>query len=160
MRDLALRQAQDRPQGRPRLLELWDDLRTAVLTRLADEGQHRLLTEIYLEDGEIDRALEMVEQMRASGRGWGVAPMSIQVAQAAEGGRPRAAIRLYLEAVERLIAARGRGNYAEAARYLCRVRDLYHCLDEPKTWKTFIADLREQNRRLPALKDELNKAGL
>jgi len=27
-------------------------------------------------------------------------------------------------------------------------------------WETFIADLREEHKRLPALKDELNKAGL
>ncbi|MBU0703231.1 MAG: hypothetical protein KKC18_05130 [Chloroflexi bacterium] len=86
--------------------------------------------------------------------------MSIRVAQAAEESRPRAAIRIYVERTERLIAARGRGNYVEAAGYLARVRELYHRLSEPETWGTFIADLREQNRRLPALKDELNKAGL
>jgi uncharacterized Zn finger protein len=65
-----------------------------------------------------------------------------------------------VERAERLIAARGRGNYAEAATYLVRVRDLYHRLGEPETWQTLIADLREQNRQLPALQDELNKAGL
>jgi uncharacterized Zn finger protein len=60
----------------------------------------------------------------------------------------------------RLIAARGRGNYAEAASYLVRVRDLYGRLGEPETWDIFIANLREQNRRLRALKEELTKAGL
>jgi len=33
-------------------------------------------------------------------------------------------------------------------------------LGEAATWQTLIADLREQNRRLPALQDELSKAGL
>jgi hypothetical protein len=41
-----------------------------------------------------------------------------------------------------------------------RVHDLYCCLGEPATWQALIADLREQNRWLPALQDELNKAGL
>ncbi len=141
-------------------LEQWDELRTATLARLANDERYRLLTEIHLEEGEVDRALETVGQVRGSTWGWGVGQLLIRVAQAAEESRPRKAIRIYVERAEQLIAARGRGNYAEAARYLCRVRDLYHRLDEPKTWEDFIADLREQNRRLRAMKDELTKAGL
>lgn len=143
-----------------RLMERWDELRATILTRLADEGQYHLLTEIHLDEGEIDQALETVEQVRASAWGWGGVHLSIRVAQAAEESRPRASIRIYVERAERLIAARGRGNYAEAATYLVRVRDLYHRLGEPETWQALIAELREQNRRLPALQDELNKAGL
>jgi uncharacterized Zn finger protein len=149
-------------RGLAHSLERWDGLRAAVLSRLANEGQYRLLTEIYLEEGEVDRALETLEQIRAPGWGWGWAGSSlrIQVAQAAEESRPREAIRLYMEAVERLIAARGRGSYTEAATYLVRVREVYHRLGEPETWETLIAGLREQNRRLRALHDELNRAGL
>jgi uncharacterized Zn finger protein len=151
-----------------RPLERWNDLRADILSRLADEGKYDLLTEVYLEEEEIDLALKVVEQTRTSGRGpgWGWMyvrvgrPLRMRVARAAEGKRPREAIRLYTEAIERLIAARGRGNYAEAAGYLARVRDVYHQLEEPGTWQTLIADLREQNRRLPALQDELNKASL
>jgi uncharacterized Zn finger protein len=145
-----------------RPLDQWDSLRAAVLTRLADEGRFGLSTEIYLEEGEIDRALETLEQPGAPRWGWARAgsPLRIRVAEAAEESRPRAAIRIHKEAVERLIAARGRGNYAAAARHLIRVRDLYRRLGEAATWETLIADLREQNRRLPALQDELNKAGL
>jgi uncharacterized Zn finger protein len=157
LKDLALQRA----QGRLRLLERWDELRTEIMARLANDEQYRLLTEIHLEEGEVDRALETVGQARGSmWGGWGSGPLSIRVAQAAEESRPREAIRIYVERSEQLIAARGRGSYAEAARYLCRVRDLYHRLDEPKTWEVFISDLREQNRRLRALKDELSKAGL
>ena len=159
LRDLALRPF-DSAQGRLLPLGRWDELRTAILARLTDDEQYRLLTEIHLEGGKVDRALETLEQVRASAWGWRGGPLSIRVAQAAEESRPREATRIYAERAEQLIAARGRGNYAEAARYLCRVRDLYHRLDELKTWETFIADLREQNRRLRALKDELTKAGL
>jgi len=148
LRDLA------RPLGQ------WNDLRVAILSRLADEGQYGLLTEIHLEERDVDRALETLEQVRASAWGWGGGQLSIRVAQVAEESRPRAAIRIYVEWTERLIAARGRGNYAEAARYLVRVRDLYHRLGEEETWHTLIAGLREQNRQLRALQDELNKVGL
>jgi uncharacterized Zn finger protein len=140
----------------------WDALRTATLARLADEEQHQLLTEIHLEEGDVDRALESLETIGTSRWGWPRASrqLRIQVARAAEVDRPREAIRLYMAVVEKLIAARGRGNYAEAAGYLIRVQDLYHRLGEPATWDALIADLRERNRRLRALKEELGKAGL
>jgi uncharacterized Zn finger protein len=47
-----------------------------------------------------------------------------------------------------------------AASYLRRVRDLFDGLGEQETWRTLIAELRERNQRLHALKDELNKTGL
>ena len=86
--------------------------------------------------------------------------MSLKVAQAVERNRPRDAIRLYVTEVERLIAARGRGNYAEAAIYLLRVRTVYEKMGEEKSWRTLIAKIREQNRRLPAMQDEFNQVGL
>jgi uncharacterized Zn finger protein len=62
--------------------------------------------------------------------------------------------------VERLIAARGRGNYAQAASYLLRVRAVHVLVGEEKAWQALIADLRQENRRLPAMQDEFNQAGL
>ena len=144
------------------LLGQWENVRTSILSRLTGDGRYRLLTEIYLEEGRIDGALKIVAQIDAqrSRWGWTASSLRMKVAQAAEADRPREAIHLYTGAVERLIAARGRGKYAEAAQYLVRVRDLYERLDERESWYTLIADLREQNRRLPALRDELNRAGL
>jgi len=145
-----------------RPLERWDGLRAVTLSRLANQGQYGLLTEIHLEEGEVDRALETLEQLRAARWGWDWpgSPLRIQVARAAEESRPREAVRLYGEAVERLISARGRYNYVEAATYLVRMRDLYHRLGEPEIWGALIAGLKEQNRRLRALQEELNKVGL
>jgi hypothetical protein len=37
---------------------------------------------------------------------------------------------------------------------------LYRRLGEEETWQSLIAGIREQNRRLRALQDELNEAGL
>jgi len=82
--------------------------------------------------------------------GCGSASLRIRVAGAAAERRPRDAIRLYMEQVERLIAARGRGNYATAASYLVQVRDLYQRLGEPVAWQELITSLRERHRRLPA----------
>jgi uncharacterized Zn finger protein len=110
-------------------------------------------------EGEIDRALETLERYSQQHR-WGRNTLALRVAEAAEESRPRDAIRLYLEEVERLIAGRGRGSYAEAANYLLRVRAVYEQIGEEKAWQTLIANLREKNRRLPAMQDEFNQAGL
>jgi uncharacterized Zn finger protein len=142
-----------------RLVERWSYLREVILERLADEEELPLLIEIYVDEDEIDLALETLQKMRESGR-YGARYLLPEVAQAAEDSRPRAAIRLYMEMVERLIAGRGRSNYNTAAALLERVRELYHRLDEDETWHTLIAQLREENRRLRALQDELDKAGL
>jgi uncharacterized Zn finger protein len=144
-----------------RPLERWNDLRAAILSRLAEEEKRTLLIEIHLEENEVDHALEILEQMRGTPRRrWAVDHLILQVAQAAEEERPREAIRLYKEAAEQLIARRGRGNYAVAASYLTRARDIHGRLDETWAWTTYIAELRASNPRLRALKDELNKAGL
>ncbi len=86
--------------------------------------------------------------------------LSIRVAQAAEESRPRAALQLYAQEAESLIRARGRSNYATAAAYLIRVCELYRRLGEPGAWDAYIAALREDNRRLRALKEELARVGL
>jgi uncharacterized Zn finger protein len=142
-------------------MERWHDLRAAILSRLAEEERDTLLIEIYLKEGEVDRALETLEETREASRWrWRSDRLRVDVAQAVEAERPREAIRLYGEAVNELIAARGRHNYATAAAYLTRVRDLYRRLDEASTWETYITQLHDRNPRLRALKDELNKAGL
>lgn len=144
-----------RPLGR------WDELRKTLIARLDEEQRHVLLIEIYLQEDEVDRALETVQEMNAASARVRVdVELTARVAQAAEEARPRDAIRLYVEAAERLIAYRGRHNYATAAAYLRRVRRLYQRLGEASTWESYVAGLRDGNRRLRALKDELNKAGL
>jgi uncharacterized Zn finger protein len=110
-------------------------------------------------EGEIDRALETLERYSRQHR-WGRNTVALRVARAAEESRPRDAIRLYLEEVERLIAGRGRGNYAEAANYLLQVRAAYGQMGEEEAWQALIASLREKNRRLPAMQDEFDEAGL
>jgi uncharacterized Zn finger protein len=137
----------------------WEALRAEYLSRLTDEGKYALLTEIHLLDGEVDQALTTVEQISGWDR-WGRNTLVLQVAQAAEESWPRDAIRLYMAMVDRLINARGRDSYAQAATHLLRVRALYIHIGKEETGRSLIANIREQNRRLRALQDELNRAGL
>lgn len=141
-------------------LSHWEGMRPQLMNRLERGRQSSLLTEIHLLEDEIDAALKTLRQSSGGPGGWGGSPLSIRTAKAAEKSRPREAITLYVEAADRIIKARDRKSYAEAVGYLGRVRELYRDLGEEKTWQNFITDLRDKNRRLSALKEELNRAGM
>jgi tetratricopeptide (TPR) repeat protein len=134
----------------------WDQLRSTLLGNLDTPRYATLLIDIALDEGNIDRALEIASQPGALMR----AETQMRVAQAAEADHPRAAIEIYRSRAERAIAARGRGNYVTAAELLLRVRDLYRRLGEESTWQGYITRLREAHTRLWALKEELDRAGL
>jgi len=143
-----------------RQLGLWEKLRPQLMERIEKDRQYALLTEIHLLEEEIDAALKTVSHSSDWSGAWAGYSLSLRVAKAAEETRPHESIALYVEAADRLIKARDRRNYAQAAEYLVRVREVYLHMGEEKTWQGFISDLREKNRRLPALKEELNRAGL
>ena len=141
-------------------LARWQGLRAETQDRLAKKGEHSFLTEIYLEEGQIDLALASLEKARSASR-WGVSDtLQLQVAGAARQDRPRESIRLYLQIIHRLIANRGRGNYAQAAEHLKQVQELYRRSGDMPGWQKLITNLREENRSLRALQDELNRAQL
>lgn len=152
-----------------RELGRWDALRGGMLALLKEENLSNLLIEIYLHEGEIDAALATLEARKAPGNRWGGSyytgsyyseSLAITVAKAAEAQRPRAALHLYQQEAERLIAQRGRENYQLACKHLVKVHDLYERLGEGEAWTRYIATLREQNRSLRALKEELAAAKL
>lgn len=141
----------------------WPVLRESLLARLEEGRQYALLTEIYLEDGDVERALVTVEQVKSPFSMFN--PMfdrtlQLRVAEAAEKTQPHAAIAIYRKAADRMIEARGRDQYASAAQYLARVRTLYLRLDERATWDALIGAIRTDNKRLRALQEELDRAKL
>lgn len=152
----------------------WETIRAESLAFLEQSQKTPLLIQIALDEGEIDKALELLRKIaRKDTYGYtysdtygyyssyaGFGNVALEVASAAEETRPREAIELYRQYVERLIAQRGRQNYQQACKYLVRMRALYEKLGESETWTSYITALREQNRTLRALKEELANAGL
>ena len=139
-------------------LGVWQESRPKLLDRWTAAGEYGLLTDVYLEEGEIELALRSVNQRRPGVLHGG--DQLIRVAQAASETHPQAALDIYQQHAESLIEARGRDNYRQACAHLTRVRDLYRRLSRESVWTGFIAGLRERHRRLPALKEELSNAGL
>jgi uncharacterized Zn finger protein len=134
-------------------LKEWEAIRQDLIQNLEVDQKWDLLIQIALEEGDVRRALELLPRQH-----WG--QRDLQVAQAAEADYPRAAIEIYSRRIDRLIAARGRGNYHEASVILQRVKELYKRLGAQAEWEPFIKELRTKHARLPALQDELKKTGL
>ena len=134
----------------------WENLRPTLLAALDPVRQASLLLTIALDEGDVDWALTIVSHPGALL----TSEALIRVAQAAEADHPRAALEIYRSRAERAIAARGRASYQIAAEHLLRVRALHRRLGEEATWNRYIAHLREDHRRLRALREELDIAGL
>lgn len=135
---------------------VWQEVRAGVLKELEEKNEIGALVEIALHEGDVARALELLP--RAPRGGW--RDYRLEVAKAAEKKRPLEAIALYKEMAEAAIAWRQRKAYAQAASFLRRVRLLYERLGRVGEWQEYLAALKKEYARLPALQEELSKAGL
>ena len=140
----------------------WPKLRSELITHLEGQNRFELLAEIYLDEEDISLALQALDQLRAGKHHRSAYSNSIEMrtAKAAETSHPLAAIQLYCDQAETLIALRGRKNYKAAGGYLKTVRQLYERIGDQGAWHRLITLVRQENHRLPALLDELRKAGL
>ena len=95
-------------------LDRWEDLRRDLLAFLEQARNTSLLIQIALDEGDIDQALQRLQGMAkkdAYGYSYsdpfgyfGFGDVAFEVARAAEETRPRAAIEIYQQFAERLIA--------------------------------------------------------
>ena len=138
-------------------LGVWPETRQELLSALETRKLGPILLEIALDEGDVARALELLPQLRV---GWYGSNYELRVAQAAEAEYPQAALEIYRRRAEQLIAGRGRENYRSAAELLSRAREIYRHQNAESTWQHYISELRQNNRQLPALQDELKKARL
>jgi len=136
----------------------WEAVRPEIIRQLERSEKFEALTRVYLHDQEWDAAWDTLERIPRRSTQW--TSLDFEVAQRSRQARPQKAIPIYVAYARREIDQRTRGNYAQAALYLCIVRDLYHQLGDEKSWQELIRGIREEFRRLPALQDELNKAKL
>ncbi|HET7641615.1 MAG TPA: glyoxalase, partial [Ktedonobacteraceae bacterium] len=146
-------------------LDLWSTTRSELIAFLNEAHNTYLLIQIALDEGDIDKAIAMVQaEQRPNYRyGYiysGIPILAPEVAKAAEESHPQAAIKIYQQEAEKLINVRGRENYQTACSYLARVRTLYEKINATDQWTSYITDLRDRNRGLRALKEELASAGL
>lgn len=137
-------------------LNQWGKTRLELITELEAKEAWHILVEIALDEDEVGRALDLLPQVK----GWYSRDYELRVAQAAEKDYPQEAIAIYDRRARQLINARGRGNYHEAAQLLQRAKNVYQQHHDKTLWAEYVTSLRHEHRNLPALQDELRKAGL
>jgi uncharacterized Zn finger protein len=151
-----------------KMLNRWDNVQPVLIAHLQKTKQTYLLIQIALDENDVEEALVLLKTSQAQSNNYGFgnsysyagSGIDIEVARAAERKLPRESIEIYQNRIARLINQRGRGSYQQAAQYLLRVRELFNKLGESEQWTTYITSLRDKNRPLRALKEELLAAGL
>jgi uncharacterized Zn finger protein len=132
-------------------------LRPKLLASLTKNRHFDVLARIHLYEENWDAAWDAATPRESR---YQSTYIQEEVAQATEQHRPQRAIKFYLSRAEQLIAQRGRKNYAAASQYLQLMHNLSKSIDRMESWQQTIAAPRENHRNLPALQDELDKAGL
>jgi uncharacterized Zn finger protein len=144
----------------------WDAVRAELLAYVQQARLTNVEIEIALDEHHIDLALELLEagkqtkDLRNGPYGSTNLNVGIEVAKAAEENYPREAIEIYQRYVDMRIEWRGRDNYRIACEYLLSIRRLYEKIGKSNEWASYIAELREHNAKLPALRDEMAEAKL
>ena len=139
--------------GQPEVV--WSGLRPRLIQTLEQQRRWGALVTIYLDEGEVGQALAALAEMEHAPNHY-----QAQVAEAAEKTYPDDAIRLYKRVVQTLIDGRGRESYQQAAGYLTRIRLLDQKQARESEWHAYITNLRNSNKSLRALKEELDKRNL
>lgn len=133
----------------------WDAVQSEVHDRLREQGAADTLVRFHLSDGDVEAALDLLPKIAEGSY------LRLKVARAAEDAHPEQAISIYEQHARRRIKSRGRDSYAEAAKQLSRAKDLYHELGRADDWQSTLDTLVDEHLyRLPAARDEFQKAGL
>jgi SWIM zinc finger len=158
---------------------LWERTRPQLLSELTDRKMWGTLIDVYLHEGQVADAIAALKELErsrertatAGGLGgygslygaegwWGVGGYRQAVAKAAARDFPDEAVRLYRLLADAAIAGRQRQSYATAATYLAALRRILEANGRADEWRALITGLREEHRRLRALKEELDALGL
>lgn len=143
-------QAQAAPLGQ------WEGIRESLLADLEAKNAFANLIDIALVEKNWQMALYNLKQLAP----WGKADYQAKVAQHIGTDQPGTAIVLYQELITAAIERRGRDNYQQAAQYLQAIQPLYAEVDRADEFQQYLQQVRSQHKRLPALQQELDRAGL
>ncbi|WP_154017841.1 SWIM zinc finger family protein [Candidatus Protochlamydia phocaeensis] len=145
-------------------LEQWTRVRQEILEHLSDLHYSLLLLEIYLDEKDLVRAIDVFNQHLLRGQGLfkdiHYTLLALRLASEARHKHPLIALKIYQDAVQELVEERNRENYQKACDYLKLIRSIYKDLQQEEGWEIYFKTFMQAFRRLKALKDEIQRAGL
>lgn len=145
-------------------LNQWPAVRQEVIEHFKQIEDELLLVEIYLDEKELDRAVEAFEQISRlsyySFKETHYALLALRLADIARSKYPRFSLKIYQDMVEDLIEERSRDSYRRACDHLKTIKSIYEDVHQLEEWELFLRTLLQTYRRLKALKDEIYRADL
>ncbi|HKZ85283.1 MAG TPA: SWIM zinc finger family protein [Anaerolineae bacterium] len=129
----------------------WSKLQSDVMAALKKSHDTMALAEVLLFEEQWDEATKV-----ADGRDvwYGVAET---VADAVLAHRPEWVLRVSLQHADRLMVEPKSKNYPIAAEWLKRAKKAYIRLGKTDQWQKYLAELKEQYKRRPALQAQLQR---
>lgn len=131
-------------EDRPTLAEPWSEW--------ASRSGASVLVELLLADGDDEVAWAAAVEHGCFRKLW------LELAGVRADHHPRDAAKVYRREAEALIEAKNRGAYQHAAKLAARVVRLEAAGGHPEAGQSYLADLRERNKRRPAFLEELARA--
>ena len=118
--------------------------------------RYALLTEIALEEGDHATALAHYRQATQQAA-WPAWQLAAQVARGIAPTYPEEAVALWQELAARAFAGGNRRAYEDSLQYLHPLRRLLLDAGRGEEWEAYLAVLRSEHRRRPALLDTLHR---
>ena len=142
-----------------RRADVWtDDFEEALLEELCPD-EPDVVVDFFLSADDVEGAFDAWERAELSDADRADLRQRILVKSLA-GGFDDISVSLLIDRADDAIAERGRKKYRKAAAALCRVRELLAEGSLPIPFDSILAEYDDRIDRLPALRDEMKKAGL
>ncbi len=139
----------------------WVMERPSLHAHLRERHAWALLVRAHLLDGDVDHALEALQEGRDRGhtsQGW--AGIQVEIADVAASTRPRTAIRMYQGVAEGLIEKRNVQAFKDAAQLLARAAAVSRELGEGEKWRTYMDEIESRYGRFQGLREALQAVSL
>jgi uncharacterized Zn finger protein len=129
----------------------WEGLKTELISFLQGTAYLDVLADVYLEEQDWDAACQLADT-----KSWDYRLLE-KVAEAVIPHRPEWVIQVSLKQSDELIARTQSKYYPAAARWLQRAKRAFLQLGQREEWQSYLAALRAQYNRRPALQNELRR---
>ena len=146
-------------RARAERVDRWVAAREDVLAQLTKSRANHLLIDIALDEGDIDRAIAMLDSPARSLFGY-AQDVRLRVAMAAKESRWEYAVGHYKKCASDFIERKNTSAYRAACEYLVRDRRLYEAHGQADAWEAYIGELRASRPTMKALMRELDALGL
>ena len=135
------------------------DVKSALLASLTRCDDRSARLRVLLHAGENDRAVAEIKAAEAASHHFWGRELADAAGQLTD-THPDVSAELFQRLAAGCIARKGRGSYREACIYMLELRRVWETAGDSDRFTQWLQVVKGKYRRLPALQDEIRKAGL